>query len=69
MENNASNVEIVRTNKKKLRDVEEDLENLKKLNVVVYSVTCDGHKSILGAVKKVFPKECKVFLAIRVHIQ
>ncbi|WP_404811874.1 hypothetical protein ACIRNY_09210 [Capnocytophaga canimorsus] len=42
MENNASNVEIVRTNKKKLRDVEEDLENLKKLNVVVYSVTCDG---------------------------
>ncbi|AEK22386.1 Hypothetical protein Ccan_02640 [Capnocytophaga canimorsus Cc5] len=33
MENNASNVEIVRTNKKKLRDVEEDLENLKKLNV------------------------------------
>ncbi|CEN52712.1 conserved hypothetical protein [Capnocytophaga canimorsus] len=26
MENNASNVEIVRTNKKKLRDVEEDLE-------------------------------------------
>ncbi|WP_392420157.1 transposase [Capnocytophaga canis] len=44
------------TNKEKLRDIKEDLENLKKLNVAVYSVTCDGHKSILGAVKKVFPE-------------
>lgn len=44
------------TNKEKIREIKEDLENLKKLGVDIYSVTCDGHKSILGAVKKVYPE-------------
>lgn len=43
------------TDKEKFKEIKEDLENLKKLNTAVYSVTCDGHKSILKAVKKAFP--------------
>lgn len=44
------------TNKEKYNEIKEDLENLKKIGVNVYSVTCDGHKAILKAVKKVFPE-------------
>lgn len=43
------------TSKEKYREIKEDLQNLKLLGIEVYSVTCDGHKSILKAVKKVFP--------------
>jgi predicted Zn-ribbon and HTH transcriptional regulator len=43
------------TNQEKYKEIKEDLENLKKLNVNVYSVTCDGHKAIMKAVKKVYP--------------
>lgn len=43
------------TNKEKYREIKEDLENLKLLGVSVYSVTCDGHKSILKSVQKVYP--------------
>jgi transposase-like protein len=43
------------TNSEKYKEIKEDLENLKKLHVEVYSVTCDGHKAILKAIKKVFP--------------
>lgn len=43
------------TNQEKYKEIREDLENLKKLNVDVYSVTCDGHKAILKAVRKTFP--------------
>lgn len=43
------------TNKEKYKEIKEDLENLKKLGVDVYSVTCDGHKSILKSVQKVYP--------------
>jgi transposase-like protein len=42
------------TNQEKYKEIKEDLENLKKLGVDVYSVTCDGHKAILKAVRKVF---------------
>ena len=34
----------------------EDLMNLRALGVAVYSVTCDGHRSILKAVRKAFPE-------------
>jgi hypothetical protein len=44
------------TNKEKMRDIKEDLQNLKVLGVDIYSVTCDGHKSILSAVAKVHPE-------------
>ncbi|MFM7017110.1 transposase [Flavobacterium sp.] len=43
------------TNQEKYREIKEDLENLKELGVEVYSVTCDGHKAILKAVRKAFP--------------
>jgi transposase-like protein len=43
------------TNQEKYKEIKEDLANLKKLGVNVYSVTCDGHKAILKAIKKVFP--------------
>lgn len=44
------------TTKEKYKEIKEDLENLKKMGVQVYSVTCDGHKSILKAVKEVYPE-------------
>lgn len=43
------------TNKEKYKEIKEDLENLKLMGVSVYSVTCDGHKSILKSVQKVYP--------------
>jgi hypothetical protein len=44
------------TNKEKYKEIKEDLENLKRLGVKVYSVTCDGHKSIIKAVAKIYPE-------------
>ena len=44
------------TNKEKYKEIKEDLENLRKLGVEVYSVTCDGHLAILKAVMKVYPQ-------------
>lgn len=43
------------SNKEKYREMREDMENLKKIGVDVYSVTCDGHKSALKSVQKVYP--------------
>lgn len=43
------------TNQEKFREIKEDLLNLKKLGTQIYSVTCDGHKSIMKAVDKTFP--------------
>ncbi len=37
-------------------EIYEDLMNLRTLGVEVYSVTCDGHHSILKAVRKAFPE-------------
>lgn len=43
------------TNQEKYKEIKEDLENLKRLGVQVYSVTCDGDSAVLKAVAKVFP--------------
>jgi hypothetical protein len=43
------------TNREKYKEIKEDLDNLKRLGVDAYSVTCDGHKAILKAVKKAYP--------------
>lgn len=43
------------SNAEKLREITQDLKALKSLGVQLYSVTCDGHKSILRAVAKVYP--------------
>jgi hypothetical protein len=37
-------------------EIREDLENLKALNIQIDSVTCDGHRAILKAVRKVFKR-------------
>jgi hypothetical protein len=37
-------------------EIKEDLANLKLLGVQLASITCDGHPSILKAIKKVFLK-------------
>jgi transposase-like protein len=48
-------------------EIKEDLENLIKLGVNIESITCDGHKSLLKAIKKV----CKGIVVQRciIHIQ
>lgn len=43
------------TDGEKYREVKEDLENLKRLGVDVHSVTCDGHKAIMKAIRKAYP--------------
>ena len=49
------------------QEMKEDLENLIKLGIQIESITTDGHKSILKAIKKEVPK-AKV-LGCLVHIQ
>jgi len=48
-------------------EIKEDLENLLQLGIHIESITCDGHKAIMKAVKKV----CKEVILQRclVHIQ
>lgn len=48
-------------------EIKEDLENLLRLGVQIESITCDGHKSLLKAIKKA----CKHVIIQRcvVHIQ
>lgn len=49
-------VQLYRTGSgEKLREIIQDLKGLKSLGVQVYSVTGDGHKSILKAIAKVYP--------------
>lgn len=44
------------TDQEKYKEIKEDLQNLKVLGVQVASVTCDGHKAILKAVRNVYPE-------------
>ncbi len=65
----------------KLREIKQDLQALKTLGVQVYSVTCDGHKSILKAIAKVYPaaiiqrclvhvkRQCSVYLSKKPKLQ
>ena len=55
------------TSKEKLKEIKEDLQNLKHLGVAIYSVTCDGHSSILKAVARVYPNA--VIQRCLVHIK
>lgn len=43
------------TDQERYKQIKEDLENLRRLGVDVYSVTCDGHKAILKAISKAYP--------------
>jgi len=48
-------------------EMKEDLENLLKLGVQIESITCDGHKALLKAIRKV----CKHVIVQRciIHVQ
>lgn len=43
------------TDRERYEEVKEDLENLQKLGVEIESVTCDGHRALLKAIRKVYP--------------
>jgi hypothetical protein len=49
-------------------EIREDLKNLKALNIEIASITCDGHRAILKAIKKVFKDQVMVQRCV-VHIQ
>jgi transposase-like protein len=49
-------------------EIREDLMNLKALNIQIDSITCDGHRAILKAAKKVFKGTVPVQRCL-VHIQ
>ncbi len=55
------------TDKEDYFEIKEDLENLIKLGIQIESITTDGHKSILKAIKKAIP-DAKVQRCL-VHIQ
>ena len=50
------------------QEIIEDLNNLKCLGIRVSSITCDGHRALLKAVKKVFKNDIIVQRCV-VHIQ
>ena len=71
-------VKLYRTSsQEKFREIYQDLKALKLLGVQIYSVTCDGHKSILKAVAKAYPaaiiqrcvvhvkRQCRAYLSNR----
>jgi hypothetical protein len=49
-------------------EIREDLQNLKALKIQIDSITCDGHRAILKAIKKVFKGQVPVQRCL-VHIQ
>jgi Transposase, Mutator family len=75
-------VQLYRTSsQEKFREIYQDLKALKSLGVQIYSVTCDGHKSILKAVKKAYPnaviqrcvvhvkRQCRAYLSNRPKLE
>jgi len=75
-------VQLYRTsNQEKFREIFQDLKALKSLGVQIYSVTCDGHKSILKAIAKAYPnaiiqrcvvhvkRQCRVYLSRNPKLQ
>jgi transposase-like protein len=55
------------SDKERYREIKQDLKNLIKLGIVIESVTCDGHKAILKAVKEVYPQA--IIQRCYVHVQ
>ncbi len=43
------------TDQERYKEIKEDLINLLNLGVNIYSITCDGHKAILKAIKQTLP--------------
>jgi hypothetical protein len=55
------------SDRERYREIKEDLKNLNKLGVEIESVTCDGHRAMLKAIKEVYPKA--VVQRCYVHVQ
>lgn len=55
------------TNQEYFTEIREDLRNLKQLDIHLQSVTCDGKKAIINAVRKVYPEA--IIQRCVVHIQ
>lgn len=55
------------TDAERYQEIKEDLENLIKLDVSIASITCDGHRATLKAIKKVMPKV--IIQRCVVHVQ
>ena len=55
------------TNGEHFEEIKEDLNNLIQLGVQIESITTDGHKSILKAIKKLLPEA--IVLRCLIHIQ
>lgn len=55
------------TDSERYEEIREDLVNLKILGVAITSITCDGHKAILKAIKKALPEV--LIQRCMVHIQ
>lgn len=75
-------VQLYRTsNQEKFREIHQDLKALKLLGMRIYSVTCDGHKSILKAIAKAYPdaiiqrcvvhvkRQCRTYLSRKPKLQ
>lgn len=52
----------------RFEEIKEDLENLRSLNIEIVSVTCDGHRGTLKAIRKVFKDQILIQRCL-VHIQ
>lgn len=48
-------------------EIREDLMNLKRLGVDIESITCDGKKAILKAIRKVFPNVITQRCIVHIH--
>lgn len=56
------------TDNERYEEIKEDLENIRALDICIESITCDGHRAILKAIRKVFKKNIIVQRCL-VHIQ
>ncbi len=55
-DNDIKYVQLYRfSDRERFEEIAEDLQNLKQLGVDIDSITCDGHKALLKAIRKVFP--------------
>lgn len=55
------------TNQEYYTEIKEDVENLRCIDLDIQSVTCDGKKAIINAVRKIYPQA--VIQRCIVHIQ
>ena len=60
------------TDQERYIEIKEDLANLVSLGCNIYSITCDGHKAILKAIKQVLPdvivQRCVVHIKRQVRV-